>query len=117
MSSLKEAIEAAPYVARLGAVVDALEDGSARLRLPFKQENSNPGDALHGGVAASMIDLGGLTVARHTLGDDAGPIHTASIQVSYLAAAIGEGIDDMEAGNVQPLREFDREFRKRKGMP
>jgi len=31
--------------------------------------------------------------------------------------AIGEGIDDMEAGNVQPLREFDREFRKRKGMP
>lgn len=32
-------------------------------------------------------------------------------------AAIQEGIDDMEAGRVKPLREFDREFRERKGIP
>jgi putative addiction module CopG family antidote len=32
-------------------------------------------------------------------------------------AAIQEGIDDMEAGRVMPLREFDREFRRRNGLP
>lgn len=31
-------------------------------------------------------------------------------------AAIQEGIDDMEAGRVKPLREFDREMRARKDV-
>jgi len=31
--------------------------------------------------------------------------------------AIQEGIDDMEAGRVRPLREFDREFRDQKNVP
>jgi Arc/MetJ-type ribon-helix-helix transcriptional regulator len=31
--------------------------------------------------------------------------------------AIQQGIDDMEAGRVTPLREFDREFRRRNGLP
>jgi putative addiction module CopG family antidote len=32
-------------------------------------------------------------------------------------AAIQAGIDDMEAGRVKPLREFDEEFRRRKNIP
>jgi putative addiction module CopG family antidote len=32
-------------------------------------------------------------------------------------AAIQEGIEDMEAGRTKPLREFDREFRKRHNIP
>jgi putative addiction module CopG family antidote len=31
--------------------------------------------------------------------------------------AIQEGIDDMEAGRAMPIREFDREFRRRNGLP
>jgi putative addiction module CopG family antidote len=31
-------------------------------------------------------------------------------------AAIQEGIDDMEAGRVMPLREFDRDFRERNNI-
>jgi len=31
--------------------------------------------------------------------------------------AIQEGIDDMEAGRVRPIHEFDREFRQRNGLP
>ncbi len=31
--------------------------------------------------------------------------------------AIQEGIDDMEAGRVMPLREFDREFQRRNKLP
>jgi putative addiction module CopG family antidote len=32
-------------------------------------------------------------------------------------AAIQQGIDEMELGLGQPLREFDREFRKAHGIP
>jgi len=31
--------------------------------------------------------------------------------------AIQEGIDDMEAGRITPIREFDREFRLRNRLP
>jgi uncharacterized protein (TIGR00369 family) len=81
-----------PYVLDLGAVLDALESDKVRLSLPFKEINSNPGGALHGGVAASMINLAGLTLGRHVLGDEASPIHTAQINIQYLAAAINEAI-------------------------
>lgn len=92
MGELNETLETEPYAARLGVRVDGLDETSARLVLPFKEENSNPGQALHGGVAASMINLGGLAVARCALGDAAMPVRTCSIQVTYLAAAIGEPI-------------------------
>jgi putative addiction module CopG family antidote len=32
-------------------------------------------------------------------------------------AAIQEGIDDMEAGRVTSIRDFDREFRRSNGLP
>ena len=32
-------------------------------------------------------------------------------------AAIREGIEDMEAGRVQSIRDFDRDFRETKGIP
>lgn len=32
-------------------------------------------------------------------------------------AALREGIEDIEAGRVQPLRDFDRKFREQKGIP
>ena len=31
--------------------------------------------------------------------------------------AIGQGIDDMEAGRVTSIREFDRLFREQNGLP
>lgn len=31
--------------------------------------------------------------------------------------AIREGIDDMEAGRMTPIRDFDREFRQRNELP
>lgn len=91
-AGIKNQIETQGYTAALGVRVEDLNEESASLFLPYKDENSNPGGALHGGVAASLINLGGLSVARATLGEEAEPIHTASIQVNYLAAAISEPI-------------------------
>jgi uncharacterized protein (TIGR00369 family) len=64
-----------------------------RVRVPYKDENSNPGRALHGGVAASTIGIAGALAAW--TGHRPSPTLEASIldlSVNYLAAAIGEDI-------------------------
>ncbi|MCZ6784268.1 MAG: PaaI family thioesterase [Proteobacteria bacterium] len=91
-SAVAQWIESSPYTAALGVQLDSLGEGRARLRLPFKDENSNPGRALHGGCAATLAALGGQTVTRDTLGPESHPWHIAGLQVNYLAAAIGEDV-------------------------
>lgn len=92
MDSIRQWVETSPYTAALGMKVDRIDESSARLLLPYKDENSNPGGALHGGCAASLAAIGGQTVTRAVLGEESGPWHTASVQVNYLAAAIGEDV-------------------------
>jgi len=91
--TLKERVEAEPYCRALGVAVETLDDGRARLRLPYDDRNSNPGRALHGGVAASLIDIAGSLAARTGFDPDADMESSViDVAVSYLAAAIGEEI-------------------------
>ncbi|MFP6663788.1 MAG: hotdog fold thioesterase [Deltaproteobacteria bacterium] len=92
MDEIREWIEQSPYCKYLGIRLDHLDEKSARLILPYQDENSNPGNALHGGCAASLGAIGGQAVARAALGPESGPWHNAQMQVSYLAAAIGEDV-------------------------
>jgi uncharacterized protein (TIGR00369 family) len=85
-------IAASPYAQALGVELVELTAEGARLRLPYSDANANPGRALHGGNAASLGAIGGLAVARAAQGEAAGPWHTCALQVSYLAAAIGEDV-------------------------
>lgn len=92
MEDIRAWIENSPYSRFLGIRLDHLDDKGARLFLPYRDDNSNPGKALHGGCAASLGAIGGQAVARAVLGPESGPWHTAQMQVSYLAAAIGEDV-------------------------
>ena len=85
-------VEESGYSAALGIRLDALDASAATLVLPYQDENSNPGQALHGGCAASLGVVGGQAVTRAALGEESAPWHTCSVQVSYLAAAIGEEV-------------------------
>lgn len=85
-------VEDSPYGKALGVVLDELSDAAACLRLPYRDENTNPGRVLHGGVAASLVAISGQALARAALGAESGPWHTAGVQVTYLAAAIGEEV-------------------------
>jgi uncharacterized protein (TIGR00369 family) len=85
-------IEKSAYARALGVAIDALAADEARLVLPYSDANSNPGQVLHGGVAASLIALAGQAVARGSLGAEAAPFHTTAIQVTYLAAAKAQAI-------------------------
>ncbi len=92
MNPIEEWVEASPYGAGLGVELADLDETGARLVLPFATVNSNPGDALHGGCAASLGVIGAGAVARQVLGAEQAPFHTATCHVSYLSAAIGEDV-------------------------
>lgn len=92
-SNLAATFEAAPYNAGLGIRVESVDAERVRIRVPYKDENSNPGQALHGGVAASTIGIAGALVARACFADLSEPdALTLDLSVDYLAAAIGEDI-------------------------
>ena len=93
LQSLAVRFEQAPYNASLGIRVESVERDRVRIRVPFKNEISNPGRALHGGVAASTIDVAGALAAW--TGFEPRPdleSGTLDLSVNYLAAAIGEDI-------------------------
>ncbi|MDJ0869212.1 MAG: hotdog fold thioesterase [Myxococcota bacterium] len=92
MDAVEQWIESSGYSRRLGVQVDALGDDRVRLVLPFLEENTNPGNVLHGGVAASMIAIAGQAATRAALGPEAAPFHSSGLQVTYLAAAREEAI-------------------------
>ncbi len=92
MEFVRDWIEKSGYTAALGVELGELTEQSARLSLPYRDDNSNPGKALHGGVAASLSAVGSQAVARAALGAESGPWHLCALQVNYLSAAIGEAV-------------------------
>ena len=90
---LHQRFEQTPYHAALGVRVESIEPDRVRLRIPYKDENSNPGRALHGGVSASTIDIAGALAAWTGLEERPGlETSTLDLSVNYLAAAIGEDV-------------------------
>lgn len=92
MSDLENWIQTSPYSMALGVQIKQLNDDNAELYLPFKEQNSNPGGALHGGVYASLSVIAAQANARQVLGEAVGPFHTTGFQINYLSAAINEGV-------------------------
>ncbi len=92
MQAIRSWVEGSPYAAALGVRCEALSEESVSLLLPYAEQNANPGKALHGGCAASLAMIASQAITRAALGAEAGPFHTAGLQVNYLAAAIGEDV-------------------------
>lgn len=83
-----------PFVQQLGIELIAIDEGTARLRLPYRDELSTVGQMLHGGVIASCIDIGIMTAAWS---GSAVPQQlrgvTVSMSVQFLEPLYAEGID------------------------
>ncbi len=92
MDEIRSWIEESPYSAFLGVKVESLDENAARLVMPYRDENSNPGQVLHGGCAASLGAIAGQAIARANIGAEGAPFHNAQLQVNYLAAAIAEEV-------------------------
>ena len=93
LTSLAARCERVPYHQSLGIRVESIEPDRVRLRVPYKDDNSNPGRALHGGVAASTINIAGALAAWTGIEERPSlEVGTLDLSVNYLAAAIGEDI-------------------------
>jgi uncharacterized protein (TIGR00369 family) len=88
-------VGAMPFARQLGLVLVEASDGYAKIRLPFKQENTTAADALHGGAIAALLDTTGA-MAAWTTAEIATPRYfgsTVSVSVNYLSAVVGEDCD------------------------
>ncbi len=92
MDEVKSWVEKSPYGLALGVSLAQSSEQAAQLTLPYRDENSNPGRVLHGGVAASLSVISAQAVTRAALGPESGPWHTIGFQINYLAAAVGEAV-------------------------
>ena len=89
------------YAEELGILVEQVAAEHSRIRVPFRDGNSNPGGALHGGVAASVVDVAAAFVGRAGVEDRRGLEHAVvDLSIAYLAAAINEDI----VGEARVLR-------------
>lgn len=87
------------FLAWLDLSVETLDPGHLVIRIPYRDELTNPaiaggddeGRTVHGGVAATLIDTAGGLAVRSTLAD---PLSTGvasiDLNVSYLRPATGD---------------------------
>jgi len=71
------------FAARLGAQVEAADDGSARIAFGVTDEHLNPAGTLHGGVLATLVDTAMGTAVRSATDDGDVPA-TSQLTVTYL---------------------------------
>ena len=89
---MTKVIAMTPYMVHLGMELIDAQDGYAKLRLKYQDENSTAAKALHGGAIASLIDTTGA-MAAWTTADIATPKYfgsTVGVNVNYLSAVIGQ---------------------------
>jgi uncharacterized protein (TIGR00369 family) len=84
-------LDVSPFQRWLGLVVDEVEDGRVAIGVDWREEFvSNPQSrTMHGGVLASLIDLGGLYAI---LSAGATATATVDLRVDYHRPASGERI-------------------------
>lgn len=82
-----------PYARWLGMRTAALDDDFARVELPYKEENSNPGKQVHGGVVASaMIQAARIAALSAAELNEPFAAGMVTAHVGYLASAVGEPV-------------------------
>ncbi len=82
-----------PFIQELNIQLVEVTTEQCTLRLPFTQKLSGNGKAFHGGAISALVDTTGAmaSLAGHTF-EAAVKGSTVSMNVNYLAAALGEDV-------------------------
>jgi uncharacterized protein (TIGR00369 family) len=80
------------YPRFLGLETVEVEEERSLLRLPFDERLTTNGSLLHGGLAPSLVCIGGRILPSAAAGDDEVFVHTASLHVSYVSAAFEQDV-------------------------
>lgn len=91
---IKEMYPQVPFQKLLGVEVLETADDYAKVLIPFRQELAGGGNAYHGGVISSLIDLtGALSVwMGHDAENKGVKASTVTLNVQFLSAALGQDI-------------------------
>lgn len=77
-----------PFSQELGIEVHEWAEGRAVLKLDVNERHTNRRGIAHGGVIATMADMA-LSLAWRSLAPDSTPLGTLSLNVSFVAPAVG----------------------------
>ena len=89
---MRQFLPASPLVAHLGIELDHLGDGTASLRLPFREHNATIGRVVHGGAIATLVDTAAMAAAwAGAEVPDQLRGATVALAVNYVAAT--DGVD------------------------
>jgi uncharacterized protein (TIGR00369 family) len=94
LKRMARVIDVMPFTSHLGMEFVEGDQGYAKIKLRYQDENSTMGKALHGGAIASLIDTTGA-MAAWTTSEIATPKYfgsTVGVNVNYLSGAIGEDL-------------------------
>jgi len=75
--------ERVPFIGQLGAIVEQIEDGCARLQLPFRDDFLRPGGTISGPVLMGLADLALYAAVLSRIG----PVElavTTSLNINFL---------------------------------
>ena len=91
---IKEMYPMVPFQKLLGVEIVETKDDYAKVLIPFRQELAGGGNAYHGGVISSLIDLtGALSVwMGHDTEKKGVKASTVTLNVQFLSAALGQDI-------------------------
>ena len=93
LKAIAAAVSHEPYSRWLGVSVERIEPDSARVEIPYKEQNSNPGRQVHGGVVASALNIAARMAAlSNAKAPEPFVASTLNLNIGYLSAAIGEDI-------------------------
>lgn len=102
---MKKHIALSPFGRHLGVEVLEVEDGFARIRLPYRPELTNPAGKLHGGAIATAADTSMAVAVGSVLGELGGPGRhsTVKLEIKYKASVTnGEIIAEAKVMRRKP---------------
>ncbi len=82
-----------PFVGHLGIEVESIGDGTARLFVHLKPEQTNSFGTAHGGLIMSLMDVALTTAARSQHPDSRGVL-TIDLAFSFIGAGKGKLVAD-----------------------
>ncbi len=77
------AYERVPFVAQLGVIVEEIEAGAARLRVPFRDDFLRPGGTISGPVMMGLADLAMYAAVMSRIGPEELTV-TTDLNINFL---------------------------------
>jgi uncharacterized protein (TIGR00369 family) len=106
---IREEFSKFPFPAYLGVIIENLEYGTARLKLPFHPQLTQGQDYVHGGAITSLCDSS-VALALATMIDRGEYMLTIELKTNYTAPADGDIFADariIHKGNHTAVGEVD----------